>query len=76
MSRRRRVAASVKVLDVTGDGKAEVVAGAPAQSCRAGRPAVLRGSSGCVLATGTQVCHADQFGPASPDTAFGKLLAR
>ncbi|MFI7110397.1 hypothetical protein ACIBK9_29095 [Nonomuraea sp. NPDC050227] len=49
-------------MDVTGDGKAEVVAGAPAQNGRAGRPVVLGGSSGGVFASGTQVCDADQFG--------------
>ncbi|MEU1721072.1 FG-GAP repeat protein [Nonomuraea sp. NPDC005692] len=71
-----RFGQTVKVLDVTGDGKAEVVVGAPAKNGGAGMLVVLRGSSGGVSATGTQVFHADQFGLASPDTAFGKLLAR
>ncbi|MEU1385709.1 MULTISPECIES: FG-GAP repeat protein [unclassified Nonomuraea] len=71
-----RFGQTVKVLDVTGDGKAEVVAGAPVKNGGAGMLVVLRGSSGGVSATGTPLFHADRFGLASPDTAFGELLAR
>nr|WP_082535278.1 FG-GAP-like repeat-containing protein [Nonomuraea pusilla] len=66
--------ASVRVLDVTGDGKAEVVVGAPAKNGGAGMLVVLRGSASGVSDAGAQVFHPGQFGLDSPQTAFGGIL--
>ncbi|MEU4547259.1 FG-GAP-like repeat-containing protein [Nonomuraea dietziae] len=71
-----RFGQSVRVLDVTRDGKAEVIVGAPGKNGGAGMLVVLRGSSSGVSESGTQVFHPGQFGIGSPQTAFGKILHR
>jgi hypothetical protein len=67
---------TVRALDVTGDGKAEVIVGAPGKNGGAGMLVVLRGSPSGISDSGTQVFHPSQFGISSPQTAFGKILPR
>ncbi|MEU6413490.1 FG-GAP-like repeat-containing protein [Microbispora sp. NPDC046933] len=71
-----RFGATVRVLDVTGDGKAEIIVGAPGKDNEKGMLVVLRGSDHGVSGSGTQVFRAAQLGLGSSSINFGAFLAR
>lgn len=71
-----RFGESVRVLDVTGDGKGEVIVGAPGKNGGNGMLAVLHGTGANVWTVTAQIVHPDQFGLGSPQTAFGKIMTR
>ncbi|MFF4779548.1 FG-GAP-like repeat-containing protein [Microtetraspora fusca] len=67
---------TVRVLDVTGDGKAEIIVGAPGKYAHHGMIVVLRGSASGVSSSGTQVFRSDQLGIGSVSTQLGSSLSR
>ncbi|MER6172832.1 FG-GAP-like repeat-containing protein [Streptosporangium sp. NPDC001681] len=66
---------NVSIIDVTGDGKGEVIVGTPGKNGNVGMLAVLRGSATGVSATNAQVVHPGGVGITSA-TRFGVFLLR
>ncbi|MBB2912946.1 hypothetical protein FHS43_004241 [Streptosporangium becharense] len=63
---------AISILDVTGDGKAEVVIGAPGKNGGRGMLTVLRGTSGGISTAAAQVVHGLDVGVNTP--VFGRGL--
>ncbi|MEW9552193.1 FG-GAP-like repeat-containing protein [Nonomuraea sp. NPDC050783] len=71
-----RFGRGLSVLDVTGDGKGELIIGAPGKNGGAGMVAVVHGTADGASATRAQVVHPAQIGMTSPAAAFGSDLLR
>ncbi|MBB5962228.1 FG-GAP-like repeat-containing protein [Planomonospora venezuelensis] len=67
---------AVTIIDVTGDGKGEVIVGAPAKNGGAGMLTVLRGSGTGVATADAQIVHPRPVGVTYPQAAFGLVLLR
>ncbi|WP_344969422.1 VCBS repeat-containing protein [Streptosporangium fragile] len=71
-----RFGEAVTIIDVTGDGKGELIVGVPGKNNANGMVAVLRGSGTGVSPTGAQVIDLGQFGIPSGLNRYGAVLLR
>ncbi|GAA3316078.1 FG-GAP repeat domain-containing protein [Nonomuraea dietziae] len=69
-----RFGEEIRIIDITGDGKGEVIIGVPDKNGKAGMLAVLRGSATGVSTTAAQVVHPRQLGLAPGYITFGMVM--
>ncbi|MBG0831718.1 VCBS repeat-containing protein [Planomonospora sp. ID67723] len=67
---------AITIIDVTGDGRGEVIVGTPAKNGGSGMLAVLHGSATGVSATTAQAVHPSSYGLNSTQANFGGFLLK
>ncbi|MEV0588794.1 FG-GAP-like repeat-containing protein [Nonomuraea sp. NPDC050310] len=71
-----RFGQAITITDLTGDGKGEVIVGAPAKNGGSGMLAVLFGSATGVLTSTAQAIHPSRYGLNSTQAYFGGVLLK